>query len=259
MRAELVPALLLGLLAGVVGVGAVRTASARQHRRDVVLARELRVTRADSLRGVTRKEPVPEGGGQTTPPDEMRRLVGNLALGTYVGDILGEQDSVLYRWPERLGNAVRVYIEPTSTAPDWSAGYPDMARRVFGEWSLAGFPLQFTFVYDSTNADIHIRWIDRFPSSAGQRIGETERVHTSAALIAKANLVIANHDSAGRPLPGTIVAGVVRHEVGHALGLNHAHDPSSVMYRESATSTIGTTDRSTLRLLYLVPAGSLKH
>jgi predicted Zn-dependent protease len=258
VRSELVPVTLLALLAGLVGVGAVRASAARQHRRDALAAQEMRVTRADSLRGVTRKELVPAGGGQTTPPEELRRRVANLAVGTYVGDILVEQDSVLYRWPERLGNAVRVYIEATSSARDWKPAYPDMAREVFGEWSVAGFPLRFTFVYDSTDADIAIRWVERFPPDAGQRIGETERVHTSAALISSARLTIANHDSTGRPLTPSIVAGVVRHEVGHALGLNHANDPTSVMYRESATSTIGTTDVATLRLIYLVPSGSLK-
>jgi predicted Zn-dependent protease len=188
----------------------------------------------------------------------MRRRVANLASGTYVGDILAEQDSVLYRWPERLSDAVRVWVEPTSAIADWDPKYPDMARGVFDEWSLAGFPLRFTFIYDSTNADISIRWLDRFPNGAGQRIGETERVHTSAALIATAHVTIATHDSAGRALSPTMVAGVVRHEVGHALGLNHANDSSSVMFRESATAVIGATDRATLRLLYLVPSGSLK-
>jgi hypothetical protein len=30
------------------------------------------------------------------------------------------------------------------------------------------------------------------------------------------------------------------------------------MYREAATSTISTSDRATLRLLYLLPPGSLR-
>jgi predicted Zn-dependent protease len=258
VRAEAVPAALLAVLAAVVAVGAARGANARQHRRDALLAQELRVTHAESVLGVTRKAIMPAGEEQTTPPAELRRRVGNLAPGTYVGDILSEQDSVLYRWPERLGNAVRVYVEPVSSVRDWSPQYPEMTRRVFDEWSLAGFPLRFTFVVDSTTADISIRWIDRFPADAGQRIGETERVQSSAALITAAHVSIANHDSAGRPLPPAIVAGIVRHEIGHVLGLNHANDPTSVMYRESATSTISVVDRATLRLLYLIPAGSLK-
>ena len=258
MRAELIPVGLLALLAGVVAAGAVHSSSARQRRRDALVAREMVVTHADSLRGVTRKAVVPEGKGQTTPPAELRGRVANLAPGTYVADILAEQDSVLYRWAERPGAAVRVFVEPTSEAPAWSPAYPAMARDVFAEWSEAGFPLQFTFVYDSATADIVIRWIGHFPPEGGQRIGETERVHTSAALIARAQLTIALHDSAGRTLSPATVGGIVRHEVGHALGLNHASVPSSVMYRESATSTIGAADRATLRLLYLVPAGSLK-
>jgi hypothetical protein len=258
VRGEVVAGALLTLLAAGVAAGIVRTAGLRQAQHEARLARTVRLTLDDSLRGVTRKEIVPPGEGQSTPPDELRRRVGLLAPGTYVTDILGQQDSVLYRWPERLLDAVRVYVEPTSAAADWSLEYPVMARTVFDEWALAGFPLRFAFVYDSAGADIVIRWVERFPPEAGQRIGETERSHTSASLIAGARVVIANHDSAGRLLPPSVVAGIIRHEVGHALGLNHANDSASVMFRESAAWTISHSDRATLRLLYLVPAGSLK-
>jgi predicted Zn-dependent protease len=103
-----------------------------------------------------------------------------------------------------------------------------------------------------------IRWKDRFPPSEGQRIGVTERIQTSKFWIAIARIDVANHDSAGRLLSTRTVAGILRHEIGHALGLNHSGDATSVMYREAATSMISASDRATLRLLYLVPPGSLR-
>ena len=237
----------------------VRSVRARAHRREVAaVARDTTIVAAGLVQGSVRRELIPAGERQATAAPELRRRVQGLAPGTYIGDILAEQDSALYRWPERLSNALRVYIEPTSAIAGFDVRYPEMARTVFGEWSQAGFPLTFTFIYDSASADITIRWVDRFAPDEGQRIGVTERVQTSTFQIAKAHVAIANHDSIGRALAVMAVGGIIRHEIGHALGLNHANDPTSVMYRESATSTIGASDRATLRLLYLVPPGSLK-
>ncbi|MEP6731230.1 MAG: matrixin family metalloprotease [bacterium] len=229
-----------------------------RHREAVAVALDTTIVGAGLVQGTVKRALIPPGKGPATSPQEMRRRVLNLATGTYVNDILAEQDSALYRWPERVTDALRVYIEPSSSIDGFDIQYPEMARTVFSEWSQAGFPLRFNFILDSTTADITIRWIDRFGSAEGQRIGVTERTQTSQFQIAKARVQIANHDSTGRALSGTTVGGILRHEIGHALGLNHANDPSSVMYHESATSTIGNSDRATLRLLYLVPAGSLK-
>ncbi len=236
-----------------------RDARARALRRQTAAVhRDTTIMGAGKVQGSVRYELVPKGQGQTTPPDELRRRVQSLAAGTYVNDLLTEQDSALYRWPDRASDALRVYVEPASAVPDWSASYPQVAREVFDEWSEAGFPLTFTFIYDSASADITIHWVNRFGAEEGQRIGVTKRIQTSRFLIARAEIDVATHDSTGRALSARLVGGVLRHEIGHALGLNHANDSRSVMYRESATSTISSVDRATLRLLYLVPAGSLK-
>lgn len=250
---------MVALAAFVAGVG-VHDARARTRRHAAAdLASDTTMMRAGVTQGSVRRALIPEGKGQSVSPEELRRRVRNLAAGTYVADILAEQDSALYTWPEHLVDAMRVYVAPTSAIAGFDAHYPQMARDVFGEWSDAGFPLRFSFIYDSTSADITIGWIERFGAEEGQRIGVTERVQTSAFRIAKASILVANHDSTGRPLSALAVGGILRHEIGHALGLNHATDQSSVMYRESATSTISTSDRATLRLLYLVPPGSLKN
>jgi predicted Zn-dependent protease len=192
------------------------------------------------------------------PPEQLRRRVDNLKPGSYIDDIIVAQDSALYRWPERGLDAVQVWIEPSSSAPGWDPACVALAQSVFGEWNDAGFPLRFNFIYDSSRADITIRWKERFPPEDGQRIGVTERIHTNEFLIASARIDVANHDSTGRLIPTQMVGGTLRHEIGHALGLNHANDPTSVMYRQSAVTTISASDRATLRLLYLVPAGSLR-
>lgn len=248
-----------GLAAFVAGVG-VHDARARARRHAAAeLVGDTTIMQAGVSQGTVRRALIPEGKGQSVSPEELRRRVGNLAAGTYVGDILAEQDSALYTWPEHLKDAIRVFVSPSSPIDGFDPHYPQMARDVFAEWSDAGFPLRFSFIYDSTSADITIGWVERFGAEEGQRIGVTERVQTSAFRIAKASISVANHDSTGRPLSAVAVSGILRHEIGHALGLNHANDPSSVMYRESATSTISTSDRATLRLLYLVPPGSLRH
>jgi predicted Zn-dependent protease len=195
---------------------------------------------------------------QQAPPEQLRRRVDNLKPGSYIDDIIDAQDSALYRWPDERGDAVQVYVEPSSTAAGWQPAYVELARSTFAEWNDAGFPLRFNFIYDSAKADITVRWRERFPAEDGQRIGVTERIHTSEYWIASARIDIATHDSVGRLIPPQMIGGTLRHEIGHALGLNHANDATSVMYRESASTTISPSDRATLRLLYLVPPGSLR-
>ena len=212
---------------------------------------------ADHLVGEVRRMVSTSERRQSVPPDELRRRVESLEAGSYIDDIIAAQDSALYRWPER-GAAIQVYVEPWSSAAAWDPTYVELARRAFIEWNDAGFPLRFDFVLDSSTADIKVRWRERFPAEDGQRIGVTERIHTSEFWIASARIYIANHDSAGRHIPARMVGGTLRHEIGHALGLNHAADASSVMYRESAATTISPSDRATLRLLYRVPPGSLR-
>lgn len=195
---------------------------------------------------------------QSVPPEQLRRRVDNLKPGSYIDDVIAAQDSALYRWPDRSVASVQVWIEPASSAPGWEPAYVELARRAFAEWSEAGFPMRFNFIYDSSAADIRVRWKDRFPPEDGQRIGVTERIHTNEFWISTARIDIANHDSTGRQIPTRMVGGILLHEIGHALGLNHANDPTSVMYREYATTMISPSDRATLRLLYLIPPGSLR-
>jgi hypothetical protein len=189
---------------------------------------------------------------------DVRNRVRTGAGGTYIMDMLSNQDSTLFRWPDRNLQGVRVWVQTEPHVADWWVGYAQVARDVFGEWERDGFPLRFEYVLDSVGADIAIRWVDHFPPEMDRRIGSTRRMSDQNAWIVNAEIVVAVHDSRGRTFGPNELTAILRHEIGHALGLGHSSDRTSIMFPEESTLEIAASDRATLRLLYTLPPGSIK-
>ena len=198
----------------------------------------------------------PSDGSKTIDRAELRRRVEAGAPGTYIDDMLADRDSLLTRWPDRTIEPIRVWVERSSTVPDWNSELTRVARTAFDEWSAVGAPVRFMFIVDSTRADVRVTFADRL--SAGNRLGVTTHTHDSSGWIVGAEIVIAVHDSGGAGLPQPVIAGTARHEVGHALGLAHSRDRATIMFPESQTLSITGPDRATLKLLYSLPPGSVK-
>lgn len=210
--------------------------------------------------------PAPEAAAAATPDTaalrdarvdraEVRRRI--VAAGeTWMPDLLAETDSVLFRWPDHQREALRVWIDRAPGLARWDPQYAAMAALVFDEWRTAGFPMRFIFVPDSAKAQLRIGWVDRFAEP--RQLGNTIRMARTNGWIEQATVSVATVDANDAPLPPALVRATVRHEVGHALGLGHVRDSSSVMYPNAYTLDIGARDRATLRLLYALPAGSVK-
>lgn len=181
------------------------------------------------------------------------------APGTYLLDMLAEQHDTLMHWPQRRIDALRVWIDRYPGLPDFEPSYPVVAEHVFEEWHEAGFPLRFDFVPEASAAEIVIRWVATLPPGDTPRIGSTVKTRDENGWITAAEILISTHDrETGKPLSAALVAGIARHEVGHALGLGHSNNRADVMFPESSTPVISRADRATLHLLYILPPGPVK-
>jgi hypothetical protein len=197
----------------------------------------------------------------TAPTRDLKQILARIAEtpGTYMTEMIADLNGHLVRWPDRRQEGLRVWVQSETPVPNWDPRYAQMARDAFDDWGRdAELPMRFDFVLDSASSDIRVLWIDHFAATLGQRVGVTRRTSDQFGWLVDAQLIVAIHDSAGRSIPPPALAGIVRHEAGHALGLGHSKDQRTKMYPTETRSDISPADRSTIRLLYQLPPGQAR-
>jgi len=207
---------------------------------------------------VARRPATPLEAPPTSPMPRVsasRRKLEVAARDTYIGDLLSSHDSALARWPDRAGNPLRVWVQPKARHPGFDEANVPVVRQAFVEWSNLGLPVPFTFVNDSAMADVKVTWVDKFNESIS---GKTLWAHDDAWWIVDANIQLAVHHHTGETLDSTSIRAIAMHEVGHLLGMDHAAAPDHIMSARIRVRELTDADRATVRLLYSIPAGTLR-
>lgn len=208
---------------------------------------------ADSATPPRRPAP-PAAAPSPTANADIRERIELSAQDTYIRDVIASHDSALARWPDRAGNPLRVWVQPTARHEGFDAAIVPVVRRAFVEWADVGIPVPFTFVFDSSMADVRVTWVDRFAESIS---GKTLWAHDDEWWIIDANIQLAVHHHSGEVLDSTSIRAIAMHEVGHLLGLDHTTDTMSIMAPKVRVRDLSAADRATAQLLYRLPAGRL--
>jgi hypothetical protein len=191
------------------------------------------------------------------PPPPNYTLTANLlaeAKGvTYIDEILAARGGYIARWEDRRENPVTVWIQPRPGLADFWPDFRNRARDAFYTWAAAGVPVTFSFIDDSTAAEVRVRWVNSFPEASGKTYWARDQYWW----IVDADIELAVHQPNGQALDGEAIRAIALHEVGHLIGLDHSSNPDNIMSAHVHVRNLSAEDLRTASLIYKLPPGSV--
>lgn len=136
------------------------------------------------------------------------------SIATFAHDALG-------KWNKRELN---VYIENNRNSY--------LMKKAFGDWeSATNKAFRFEFIEDPSDADIVVHFVDKIPAEYAEKtVGLTYPNVDENGIFISARIEIAKYPEEGAiKLSNLDLTKIMRHEIGHALGLNHTNIPYSIM------------------------------
>ncbi len=137
------------------------------------------------------------------------------------------------RWGKPVLN---VFIDQatSSNIDGFEPNMVDMVKQAADTLSHSiGNKVRFTFINNKDTADITVKWVNKLPADSLDAIGHTYTNFTKAPsfnIIYRTDIELLTKDKRGRFLQPNDIVLLSMHEFGHAIGLGHTNDTTSIMY-----------------------------
>ena len=118
--------------------------------------------------------------------------------------------------------------------PDWAYYAANVMQDSTQAWSDANPKLEFQRVYDPTDADFRVQWVKEF---AGEHVG-----YAYSDKFIEVGLGDSICLGSWQPYSADHVADIMKHEIGHILGLDHTDDPNDIMYPIALNTEYGLVE-----------------
>ena len=178
---------------------------------------------------------------------KKRSTADAVAVRASQSDELDASTRGVRRWAPSQYDDVNVWIAPGESVPLWREANRMMVRDAFHQWMDAGAPVRFSFVSDSSRADVRVVWSD---SLTDGRAGQVTRWADSSGWLRSAVIEMSTRNLAGKAQDSTTMRAVALHEVGHLLGLEHSLDDRDIMAPWVTAQQLTVRDRRTMLRLY---------
>ena len=147
--------------------------------------------------------------------------------------------------PRWVAQPVYVYIPSCGN-------YSKLMYKAFLAWQEKSDGLvRFKFVSRKSSANIEVHFVNKVENCNSEFAVGCERTQTRHGQYYKSDIEIAlkkrDSDNVYRPIKN--IYGVMLHEIGHAIGLDHSNNPDSIMYSYDLPTLQYLTEED-VRLLY---------